>query len=194
MVFPLRQQNIQNATATPPAGEKENLPLEAVGGVLMRAGRTTRPPTRADAADDASLARVLSARTTGAAASKVTKRRTVTVEVEEAASSGSEDEEMTGKKTRRTFCPAMYRDSIVNMMEKHYCAHPLLPGYAPPNSDGIKRWAVSQMYKFCVEHGLREVWVYLWENWYRRSRWELWARSANPEIPVLKTTMILESQ
>ncbi|KAJ7220474.1 hypothetical protein GGX14DRAFT_674827 [Mycena pura] len=101
--------------------------------------------------------------------------------------------EGTEKKTRCTFCPPRYHDAIVNMMEKHYCAHPLLPGYAPPNPDGIKCWAVSQMYKFCVDHGLREVWAYLWENWYRRSRWELWARSVNPEIPVLKTTMILES-
>ncbi|KAJ7782505.1 hypothetical protein DFH07DRAFT_717350, partial [Mycena maculata] len=57
----------------------------------------------------------------------------------------------------------------------------------------IKRWAVTQMYKFCVEHDLREVWAYLWENWYRSSRWELWARSVYPEIPILKTTMILES-
>ncbi|KAJ7712298.1 hypothetical protein B0H16DRAFT_1437028 [Mycena metata] len=97
------------------------------------------------------------------------------------------------QKTGRTFCPARFREPIVDMMEKHYCAHPLLPGFAPPNPEGIKRWAVQQMYKFCVEHGLRAVWAYLWENWYRKSRWELWARSVHPEIPVLKTTMILES-
>jgi hypothetical protein len=31
-------------------------------------------------------------------------------------------------------------------------------------------------------------------NWYQPSQWVLWARSSNPgEIPVLKTTMILES-
>ncbi|KAJ7868375.1 hypothetical protein B0H14DRAFT_2346627 [Mycena olivaceomarginata] len=49
------------------------------------------------------------------------------------------------------------------------------------------------MYKFCIEHDLREVWAYVWESWYRKSHWELWARSAHPEIPALKTTMILES-
>ncbi|KAJ6571057.1 hypothetical protein B0H19DRAFT_987718 [Mycena capillaripes] len=106
----------------------------------------------------------------------------------------SEAEEEKEKRTRHTFCPTQYREPILAMMEKHYCAHPLLPGYAQPSPEGIKRWAVSQMYKFCVEHGLREVWAYLWENWYRRSRWELWARSTHPDIPVLKTTMILESQ
>ncbi|KAF7367605.1 SWIM-type domain-containing protein [Mycena sanguinolenta] len=113
-----------------------------------------------------------------------------------AATSSSKDDENEGEKrkhTRHTFCPANYREHIVSMMEKHYCAHPLLPGYAHPSAEGIRRWAVLQMYKFCVEAGLREVWAYLWENWYRSSRWELWARSVNPEIPFLKTTMILES-
>ncbi|KAJ6552665.1 hypothetical protein DFH09DRAFT_925044 [Mycena vulgaris] len=117
-----------------------------------------------------------------------------------APAAGGADERVEGdaraprkKATRRAFCPAAYREPIVNMMEKHYCAHPLLPGYAEPSPEGIKRWAVMQMYKFCVEHALQEVWAYLWENWYRSSRWELWARSVHPEIPVLKTTMILES-
>ncbi|KAJ7642146.1 hypothetical protein FB45DRAFT_365933 [Roridomyces roridus] len=105
----------------------------------------------------------------------------------------SGEEEDKEKETRRTFCPAEYRDHIVKMMEKHYCAHPLLPGYAHPSPEGIRRWAVLQMYKFCVEHDLREVWAYLWENWYRRSRWELWARSVHTNIAFLKTTMMLES-
>jgi hypothetical protein len=56
-------------------------------------------------------------------------------------------------------------------------------------------WAVKQMYEFCVLHNLPNLWAYLWENWYRRGRWELWARSGNPtEIPRLKTTMLVEGQ
>ncbi|KAJ7757209.1 hypothetical protein DFH07DRAFT_742226, partial [Mycena maculata] len=102
-------------------------------------------------------------------------------------------EEEVDEHTRRTFCPAVYREPILTMMEKHYCTHPLLPGHAHPSPEGIKRWAITQMYKFCVENDLREVWAYLWENWYRSSHWELWARSVYPEIPILKTTMILES-
>ncbi|KAJ6610973.1 hypothetical protein B0H10DRAFT_2058323 [Mycena sp. CBHHK59/15] len=51
-----------------------------------------------------------------------------------------------GRCSRRgVFCPAMYREPIVNMMEKHYCAHPLLPGYAPPSPEGIKRWAMGEL-------------------------------------------------
>ncbi|KAG6847469.1 hypothetical protein H0H93_007956 [Arthromyces matolae] len=110
----------------------------------------------------------------------------------------TEDEEESenddDENKRRTFCPAIYREPIIKMMEKHYCAHPLLPAYSHPSSGGIRKWAVQQVYNFCVEHDLPEVWAYLWGNWYRDGRWELWARSFNDkEIPVLKTTMILES-
>lgn len=96
--------------------------------------------------------------------------------------------------TRRTFCPLEYRQSIVDMLERHYCAHPAIPGYAAPNPTAIRRWAVKQTYGYCMKNELPEVWAYLWENWYRKGRWELWARSAHDQIPVLKTTMILESQ
>ena len=51
------------------------------------------------------------------------------------------------------------------------------------------------MYEFCVLRKLSNLWAYLWENWYRRGRWELWARSTDPrEIPQLKTTMLVEGQ
>ena len=98
------------------------------------------------------------------------------------------------KNTTCTFCSVEYRQPIINMMERHYCAHPLIPGYSSPTPEGIREWAVKQMYKYCVGHNLREVWAYLWENWYRPGRWELWAHSHHPEIPILKTTMILEAQ
>lgn len=115
------------------------------------------------------------------------------IEREKETSVGNEDED-EGVPGRRTFCPALYRDPIVNMMERHYCAHPSIPGYGPPDTVGIKRWAVEQMYNFCTKYKLPEVWAYLWENWYRCGRWELWARCGHKLIPVLKTTMILESQ
>ncbi|KAJ7434395.1 hypothetical protein B0H11DRAFT_1757683 [Mycena galericulata] len=103
------------------------------------------------------------------------------------------DDETTDS-TRRTFCPSDFRQPIINFMENHLCAHPLIPGYAQPSPEGIREWAVREAYTFCVDNDLREVWAYLWENWYRRGRWELWARAEHPEIPRLKTTMMVESQ
>jgi hypothetical protein len=76
----------------------------------------------------------------------------------------SDDDENDGNPERRTFCPAAHRDAIINMIEQHYCAHPLIPGYAAPDPGAIKRWAVQKMYCFCEKHDLREVWAYLWEN------------------------------
>lgn len=95
---------------------------------------------------------------------------------------------------KRVFCGEEFREAILTMMDRHFCAHPLIPGYSHPSPEGIREWAVKDMYQFCVKYDLREVWAYLWENWYRRGRWELWARSSHPEIPRLKTTMMLESQ
>ncbi|KAF7350610.1 SWIM-type domain-containing protein [Mycena sanguinolenta] len=140
----------------------------------------TAKKTKGKVAGDTDIAAAKSSQAGDASGSMAAKSSAVDNEADtRAATSGSEDDEQEGKRkpTRRTFCPADYRERIVSMMEKHYCAHPLLPGYAHPSAEGIRRWAVLQMYKFCVEAGLREVWAYLWENWYRSSRWELWARS-----------------
>ena len=60
------------------------------------------------------------------------------------------------------------------------------PGYSAPTPAGLQEWAVKQMYQFCCKHELPEVWVYLWENWYRAGRWEIWACSCNPCIPVIE--------
>jgi hypothetical protein len=103
---------------------------------------------------------------------------------------GDEDQ----SSTRRTFCVPECREPILKMMENHLNAHPLIPGYSAPTKEGIREWAVKQMYEYCERNDLREVWAYLWENWYRKGRWELWARSQHDEIPRLKTTMIMESQ
>ncbi|KAF8209756.1 hypothetical protein K438DRAFT_1571712, partial [Mycena galopus ATCC 62051] len=100
------------------------------------------------------------------------------------------DEEEEGK---RTFCPEELREEIITAMVHHFNAHPLIPGFAHPSPAGIREWAVKQMYTFCFDNNLPEVWAYLWENWYRRGRWELWARAEHPEIPRLKTTMMVES-
>jgi hypothetical protein len=105
-----------------------------------------------------------------------------------------EDENDEDSPSRRTFCQVEFRQSIIDLMENHFCAHPLIPGYARPTAAGIREWAVRQMFTFCAVNDLREVWAYLWENWYRCGRWELWARAEHPEIPRLKTTMMVESQ
>src|SRR6266702_2291364 len=96
----------------------------------------------------------------------------------------TKDEPDTDEETtigRRTFCLIEHHAAVVEMMERHFCAHPLIPGYSAPTPKGIKAWAVKQIYQFCVLHDLPNLWAYLWENWYQRGRWELWARSGDPK-------------
>jgi hypothetical protein len=96
---------------------------------------------------------------------------------------------------QHTFCPLKHCNTIIEMMEQHFCTHPLIPGYSALMPEGIKAWAVKQIYEFCVLRDLPNLWAYLWENWYRRGRWELWVHSGNPkEVPHLKTTMLVEGQ
>lgn len=114
-------------------------------------------------------------------------------------SEDEEDEEMdtdeAANSGRRQFCASELKAKVIEMVERHYHAHPLIPGYAANNPQAIHEWAVREMYEFCVAEALPELWAYMWGNWYRPGRWDLWARSTcEGMIAVLKTTMILESQ
>jgi hypothetical protein len=92
------------------------------------------------------------------------------------------------------FCPEELRKPLIEMVELHLCTHMRIPGHSAPSKEGIRWWAVEGVWNFCVQHDLRELWAYLWINWYTPSKWTLWARSENEIIPRLKTTMICESQ
>lgn len=121
-------------------------------------------------------------------------KATKTKEVVEEVKVGVDEKEESEEESKREFCPEERRQQVVDLIERHLCAHPLIPGYSKPDADAIYDWAVRQIYTFCVDHDLPELWAYLWENWYRRGRWELWARSVHRTISRLKTTMIMESQ
>ena len=82
------------------------------------------------------------------------------------------------------------------MFSRHFNSHSLIP-----DKNGIFRSAkdihqqcASEMYFYCKARGFFRLWAYFFINWYCNEQWKLWARSANEiEIPVLKTTMIVES-
>nr|GAT51701.1 predicted protein [Mycena chlorophos] len=112
---------------------------------------------------------------------------------EEEAEVSGQKRKRKAKKPARTFCAPDFRAAVIQMMKTHSHAHELIPGFCHPSAPGIHYWAVKQMYDFCVANDLREAWAYLWGNWYRSGRWELWVRAANPKIPRLRTTMICES-
>lgn len=50
------------------------------------------------------------------------------------------------------------------------------------------------MYDFYIKYDLRNIWAYMWMNWYQKDHWILWARAANSdELCLFKTTMLIES-
>ena len=88
------------------------------------------------------------------------------------------------------------KDTVLRMFCRHYNSHSLIPDqngtFRSPTD--IQRECASEAYTWCKSRGFFRLWAYLFVNWYRSGQWELWARSANQaEIPILKTTMIVES-
>ncbi|KAI9068975.1 hypothetical protein FKP32DRAFT_1533784, partial [Trametes sanguinea] len=94
------------------------------------------------------------------------------------------------------FCPPAHRLPILRLFAKHACQHTLLPERhgAHRSAEDIYRDAVEEMYRHCYTNHLSDVWAYLWNSWYTRSRWRLWARSAHEaSIPRKRTTMVVEA-
>ncbi|KAJ7577202.1 hypothetical protein C8J56DRAFT_899287 [Mycena floridula] len=70
----------------------------------------------------------------------------------------------------------------------------LIPGYAASNPKAIHGWGTKILYNFCVSEDLREgLGLPLGKLAPSGTMGSSGLRSANAEIPVLKTTMILES-
>jgi hypothetical protein len=61
------------------------------------------------------------------------------------------DEDDPGAKCAAIKMPILSRETIVAMVESHYCAHPDIPGMAMPDTAGIWTWAVKKMYEYCKD-------------------------------------------
>ncbi|KAF8237974.1 hypothetical protein L208DRAFT_1388413 [Tricholoma matsutake] len=95
------------------------------------------------------------------------------------------------------FCPLEHHSIIVKKFRIHLHQHPQIPLNDENNScltvKDIHYHAAKEMYNFCFQNDLGQVWAYLWNQWYNPKQWKLWARSADSAIYVLKMTMVVES-
>jgi len=94
------------------------------------------------------------------------------------------------------FCPKEFRDAILDIIVYHFHLHPLIPNDQNQflSTNDIWFLSVQEMYRFCVQNDLKNVWAYLWTNWYQKTRWSLWARAAFSEkISLFRTTMLVEA-
>ena len=88
------------------------------------------------------------------------------------------------------------QNTVLDIFSQHFNSHPLIPDQNGiyRSADRIYRDCAAEMYHWCRSKDYFRLWAYLWVNWYQPDQWRLWARSANEkEIPILKTTMIVES-
>ncbi len=88
------------------------------------------------------------------------------------------------------------RQTVMKMFSRDYNMHPSIPDQngTHRSAETIHRECANEMYTWCRARNYFRLWAYLFVNWYKPGQWELWARAANDkEIPVLKTTMIVES-
>ena len=109
-----------------------------------------------------------------------------------------EPQEKPVKDPNYSFCPAPHRRGVLRLFTKHFLQHPLLPdqcGKLTPKE--IYEKAAFEMYLYCKQRGLTEVWAYLWTSWYQPKQWCLWARSASkqskPRLDRIRTTMTAEN-
>jgi len=112
------------------------------------------------------------------------------------ATRGKQRAQKVQKDANYIFCPSSHRNSIQLLVCKHFCQHSILPERhgQPRIPQQIYRDAVLETYYHCKANNLREVWAYLWTNWYAPGKWELWARSSYGEaIPRKRTTMVVEA-
>ncbi|KAI0995829.1 hypothetical protein K3495_g12352 [Podosphaera aphanis] len=88
------------------------------------------------------------------------------------------------------------QEIVLGMFSRHYNMHSLIP-----DQNGTYRSAeqihpdyINELYAWCHSRNYFRLWAYLFVNWYAPEQWKLWARSSCATgIPVLKTTMIVES-
>lgn len=94
------------------------------------------------------------------------------------------------------FCPKPFRAHILAMFRQHTNMHMAIPCNADElhylTAEQIRESCVKDMYFYCFDNKLPQVWSYLWNNWYCPTKWVLWARSESDLISVLRTTMIVE--
>ncbi|KAK6988241.1 SWIM-type domain-containing protein [Favolaschia claudopus] len=94
------------------------------------------------------------------------------------------------------FCPSPHRRQLLRLFIRHSCEHPLLSDRRGTSRTAkqIRDDAVRDMYLFCFQRGLREVWGYMWSAWYCPAKWKLWARSTSEDfIGRWRTTMTVEN-
>ncbi|KAI8328729.1 hypothetical protein BC941DRAFT_519150 [Chlamydoabsidia padenii] len=93
------------------------------------------------------------------------------------------------------------KDVIVEKMKDHYCRHPIFQeGHSNFSQEEyhviagqLHRQSAQEMYIYCTNNDIPDVWGYLYTLWYRPDEWRKWARSCTFLVRNGKSTMMMES-
>ena len=87
-----------------------------------------------------------------------------------------DESEIASKDPNYIFCPALHQKPLLHLFTKHFCQQPIFPEHGATNlsAQEICVNVVTEMYQFGVQHGLMEVWAYMWTSWYQPKVWKLW--------------------
>ncbi|KAF5345200.1 hypothetical protein D9758_009722 [Tetrapyrgos nigripes] len=109
----------------------------------------------------------------------------------------NDDSEKLSKDPGYVFCPSPHCKQLLHLFTHHFCQHPFFPKRLESTSwtqEQIRQNAVMEMYQFCYQRGLQEVWGYMWTSWYSPKMWDLWAWSTLPDLlSCLHTTMNIKN-
>jgi hypothetical protein len=105
-----------------------------------------------------------------------------------------------GKKKQYCTSDAETRKAVIELFMLHLEWHPLIyldptETTAGPTLDVQDAWRnqTMEMYQLCEGLGEAWVWEYLWKNWYRPSRWVIWARAISSMTPIAQSNAAVES-
>ncbi|KAF9507539.1 hypothetical protein BS47DRAFT_1282934, partial [Hydnum rufescens UP504] len=78
------------------------------------------------------------------------------------------------------FCPAAHHKQLLSLITHHFCCHNFFPTCSGTRQSPLKilDQCVHEMYTFCEQQGLTEVWAYMSNSWYSLPMQNLWAHSS----------------
>lgn len=79
---------------------------------------------------------------------------------------------------RLIFCGKEHQAVIIAKFRIHFHQHPAIPFDDDKGThfmaEEIHHGAVHDMYQYCFENDLNQVWAYMWNQWYTPKQWSLW--------------------
>lgn len=105
-----------------------------------------------------------------------------------------------GSKKQHCISEKENRTAIIDLFMLHLEWHSII--FMGPMKEDVETafdsqnaWELQtiEMHNLCKQLGEAWAWEYLFKNWYRPSRWLIWARAIAEKVPIIQSNGIVES-